>query len=51
MIPYARSERLVQVCRSSVWVPLKDAGHNDFWGREEVLTQIGEYPDDVVAEP
>ncbi|MBN1776264.1 MAG: hypothetical protein JW817_07355 [Clostridiales bacterium] len=52
MIPFVSSERLVRAYpEAPVWVSLKDARHNDFWGREEVLTQIGEYLDDVVAEP
>lgn len=52
MVPFASSERLVWAYPiTPVWVTLKDAGHNDFWDREEVLTQIEEYLDDIVAEP
>ncbi len=51
MIPFASSERLVRAYPiSPERITLKDAGHNDFWDREEVMIGIEEYLKNLYAE-
>ncbi len=51
MIPFASSERLVRAYPiAPEFITLKDAGHNDFWGREEVLIGIEEYLNNLFTE-
>jgi hypothetical protein len=51
MIPFQSSERLVRAYPiAPEFITLKDAGHNDFWGREEILIGIEEYLKNLVTE-